>query len=229
MSARCDLEGHNILTLNLAHDIITGKKTVEAARESFGKIVTEDILGKHPDYVEKLQFTPPVQNVLFPDKPIIPGSPVRDSTSSGGTDAEVLAFVIASDMNEVLAAAQAQLKKIAQPIMDYAKMLHMEHGMNIEKTMKLGQTIKTKPAHTNAVDNLQVKGAGELAAIVPLNGKDFETAYIDAMIKGHNEVLAMIDGKLLKQAKNGDLKKHLAETRQHVAMHLEAAKKLKKA
>ena len=27
MAARCDLEGHNILTLNLAHDIVTGKKS----------------------------------------------------------------------------------------------------------------------------------------------------------------------------------------------------------
>ncbi len=33
MSARCDLEGHNILTLNLAHDIVTGKKTAEEARK----------------------------------------------------------------------------------------------------------------------------------------------------------------------------------------------------
>ncbi|HXH30258.1 MAG TPA: hypothetical protein VNJ01_05575, partial [Bacteriovoracaceae bacterium] len=36
MSARCDLEGHNILTLNLAKDIISGKKSVAQARKDFG-------------------------------------------------------------------------------------------------------------------------------------------------------------------------------------------------
>ena len=58
LSARCDLEGHNILTLNLAHDIVTGKKSASAARKAFGEIVGEDMLGKHPPYVEALQFKP---------------------------------------------------------------------------------------------------------------------------------------------------------------------------
>lgn len=227
MSARCDLEGHNILTLNLARDIINGTKSVQEARVAFGTNVTDDVLGKHPAYVEKLQFTPPTEKVLFADKPIIPGSPMRDTTGTGGTDAEVLSFVIAIDMNEILAAAEAQKKKIGQAVMNYAKMLHQEHGNNAVKTMKLGQSINTTPADTKAVDALKVKGAGELAMLIPLDGKEFETAYLDAMIKGHNEAIAMLDSKLLTTAKNDALKKHLTETRTHVAMHLEQAKKLK--
>ena len=49
MSARCDLEGHNILTLHLAKDIITGKTTVAGARKSFGENVVADVAGKHPE------------------------------------------------------------------------------------------------------------------------------------------------------------------------------------
>lgn len=88
---------------------------------------------------------------------------MRDTVSAGGTDAEVLSFVIAVDMNEILAAAEAQKKKIGQPVMNYAKMLHQEHGDNAVKTMKLGQTINITPSDTKAVDALKVKGAGELA------------------------------------------------------------------
>ncbi|SMB79945.1 hypothetical protein SAMN00120144_4369 [Hymenobacter roseosalivarius DSM 11622] len=227
MSARCDLEGHNVLTLNLARDIINGTKTVEAARMAFGTNVTDDVLGKHPAYVEKLQFAPPTENVLFPDKPIVPGSPRRMVPGTEGTDAEVLAFIIAVDMNEVLAAAQAQTKALEQPAMDYAKMLHKEHGENAVKTMKLGQTINVTPSNTKAVDDLYVKGATQLATLVTLDEKEFGSAYIDAMTKGHNDVLAMIDDKLLPQAKNEALKKHLTDTRAHVATHLEQAKKLK--
>ncbi len=62
---------------------------------------------------------------------------------------------------------------------------------------------------------------------MPLDGKEFETAYLDGMIKGHTELLDMIDNKLLKTVKNDALKAHLTETRGHVAMHLEQAKKLK--
>ncbi len=227
MSARCDLEGHNILTHNLARDIINGSKTVEQARIAFGENVKLDFGGKHPAYVEQLQFTPPTDNVLFPDKPIVAGSPMRDVPGTEGTDAEVLSFVVAVDVNEILAAATAQKKKIDQPVMDYAKMLHTAHGDNMAKTLQLGQTINVTPSDTKAVDALKKKGAGELAMLTPLDGKEFETAYLDAMIKGHTEVISMIDNKLLTTAKNDALKKHLTETRGHVAMHLDQAKKLK--
>ncbi len=45
MSAGCDLEGHNILTLNLANDIVMGKKSADEARKAFGQNVVDDALG----------------------------------------------------------------------------------------------------------------------------------------------------------------------------------------
>jgi len=79
---------------------------------------------------------------------------------------------------------------------------------------------------TKKTNALRKKGAGELAMIAPLEGEEFAAKYVDAMVKGHTEVLAMIDGELLKSAENAALKKHLTETREHVAMHLEQGKKL---
>jgi putative membrane protein len=152
---------------------------------------------------------------------------MRDVPNTEGTDAEVLSFVIAVDVNEILAASEAEKKKISQPVMDYAKMLHTEHGANMAKTMQLGKSINITPSDTKAVDALKKKGAGELATLIPLDGKDFEASYLDAMIKGHTEVIAMIDNQLMKTAKNDALRAHLTETREHVAMHLDLAKKLK--
>ncbi len=92
--------------------------------------------------------------------------------------------------------------------------------------MKLGQQISVTPMDTPAVDQLRVKDAGALAMLVPLDGEAFEKAYVAAMVKDHTEVFAMIDGQLMKTAKNEELKKHLTMTRGHIAQHLEAAKKL---
>ena len=47
-----------------------------------------------------------------------------------------------------------------------------------------------------------------------------------AMVKGHNEVLDVIDNQLLKNADNTALKKHLTDTRAHIAAHLEKAEQL---
>lgn len=58
LSARCDREEMNFLALNLAHDIITGKKTVEEARDYYAKTATKFKEGNKADtYVQGLQFS----------------------------------------------------------------------------------------------------------------------------------------------------------------------------
>lgn len=235
LSARCDLEGHNVLTLNLDNDIIQGRKNVEQARQAFGEIVQQDVAGKHPAYVEALQFQPmSAMAAAFSDAPVIPGSPVRPgepeakmAADNDGSSPEILATVIAIDLNEVNAAAQAEVKKISAPVLAFAKYLHEEHGMNAGQTMQLAQQMRTMPLVTPAVENMQKKGAGELAMLVTRDGRAFERAYVAAMVKGHVEALGVIDGKL-RMTSNDALKRHLTETRQHVAAHLERAQSLQR-
>ena len=66
MSARCDKEGNNFLALNLANDIITGKKSVEEARKAYGDIVKEKMNGANPLYMQKLTFAVQ-ENTADPD------------------------------------------------------------------------------------------------------------------------------------------------------------------
>ena len=172
LSARCDLEGHTLLTLNLAHDIITGKKDAEEARKAFGEIVGQDMAGKYPPYTVALQFEPktPASDA---DKPVIPGAPKHamkeasevkatgknDSAASAEKaqaeagaatgDAEILSLILAVDTNEVVAAMEAGKKKLPQPVAEYAKMLHTEHGKNAADTMKLGVEIDVTPMDTD--------------------------------------------------------------------------------
>ena len=83
LSARCDLESNNVLTLNLANDIVTGKKDVEAARLEFGQAVNERTLGKPPASTMALQFQPArAEAAADREKTTILGSPQRAMTSS---------------------------------------------------------------------------------------------------------------------------------------------------
>lgn len=233
LSARCDLEGHNVLTLNLAHDIVTGKKNAQEARRAFGENVVQDALGKHPPYVTALQFEPSATSVADADEPIIPGSPVRQQSGRGEvanaqsvmSDAEILGFLVAINDNEILAASEAAKKQISPQVREYAQMLHREHGKNLDETLKLGMRTRVTPVETGAVDALRVKGAADLAALVPLEGKEFEAAYLAAMIKGHTEALAMID-RFASTTANDEVEAHLTTTRSHVAAHLATAKRL---
>ena len=57
ISARCDKEANNILALNLANDVATGKKTVMEARDTYAKMVALEMKGEKPDYIQKLMFS----------------------------------------------------------------------------------------------------------------------------------------------------------------------------
>lgn len=67
MSARCDKEGNNLLALNLANDIITGKKSVEEARKAYGDFVKEKMNGGNPEYMLKLTFAAQSASAADPD------------------------------------------------------------------------------------------------------------------------------------------------------------------
>ncbi len=82
LSARCDMEANNVLALNLAHDIINGKKTVEEARTAYADIIKEKMEGKDPDYMKKLQFE--VETVAAAD---------ADINTTGLTKEEVMAAI----------------------------------------------------------------------------------------------------------------------------------------
>jgi hypothetical protein len=58
MGARCDMEAMNTLTLNLAHDIITGRRTVGDARKFYADTAAAYHLGRPTPYTDELLFDP---------------------------------------------------------------------------------------------------------------------------------------------------------------------------
>lgn len=60
ISARCDQEGANFLAVNLANDIVTGRRMVEDARAYYTRaMMTFKQAGTMDPYMQRLMFTPP--------------------------------------------------------------------------------------------------------------------------------------------------------------------------
>lgn len=55
-SARCDKEAMNFLALNLANDIVTGKRSVDEARDFYAKTAMDFKQGKQSNYTQGLLF-----------------------------------------------------------------------------------------------------------------------------------------------------------------------------
>lgn len=77
MAARCDLEANNNLALNLANDIVMGKRTVAGARAYYGRAITrfKEKMVMDP-YMKKLTFSTMRGMTADPDvSTIMPGMP----------------------------------------------------------------------------------------------------------------------------------------------------------
>ncbi|HYC77565.1 MAG TPA: DUF4142 domain-containing protein [Planctomycetota bacterium] len=241
VSARCDKEEANILALNFAHRIASGGIDAERARAEFSRIIVEaKTQGKKSPLLESLQFQPEADPKAAGDldRPTIEGAPVRDGSITGrrmddrepgaqfSAEGEALGLLIALNEGEIGAANLTLKKNTGQAAMDFARQMVRDHGLNLDQTMKLGLSAKVAPLETKAVEELRKKGAEALAAYAALDGDAFQRAYLDHMVKDHQEGLELIDSKLIPAATSEELKRHFTETRSHVAHHLELAKRL---
>lgn len=89
--------------------------------------------------------------------------------------------------------------------------------------MALSQKQHITPQDTDKVTALKQAGQQEVTDLNTLTGKEFDKAYMDAMVKDHQAALSTLDG-FLTQVSNTKLKKFLEATKTHVAHHLDKAK-----
>ena len=166
-----------------------------------------------------------------PAKPEVAATPgptdVDDTTAAPPgtattTQGVALGLLIAANEHEVAAAEQAIAKKVTGDVLAFANMMKTDHGKNLADTRALGGAIESAD-----VTAMKSKGAADLAALGTQSGTAYEQAYIDAMVKGHTDVLGLLDGTLIPAATDDKVKAHFTATRAAVAMHLDEAKKLK--
>ena len=153
-----------------------------------------------------------------------PEPPDASETGAAGstTQADALALLMTVDEHEIAAADQALGKNVTGPVLNFAQMMKTEHGKNLTETTRLGGAVSTAPA----VDALKKQGEASLRTLAMQSGTAYEKAYLDAMVRGHTDALALIDGTLLPAATDANIRQHFTTTRATVARHLERAKEI---
>jgi putative membrane protein len=105
----------------------------------------------------------------------------------------------------------ASLKKFAQMMVD-------DHGKANDELKAIAQ--KKNITLPDAVDNDHKQ---KIADLEKKHGKDFDKAYVNAMIDGHKKTLDLME-KEAKDGKDPDLKAFAEKTAPTVKMHLESIK-----
>lgn len=83
VSARCHDEQANFLALNLMHDIVTGDKSVDEARDYYAKEFADFRRGKPTPYMEKLRFAPADGDGADPDVRVLSDKELEEAVNEG--------------------------------------------------------------------------------------------------------------------------------------------------
>jgi putative membrane protein len=126
-------------------------------------------------------------------------------------------------MTEVKAGHLAQEKSASTRVKDFGSMMIKDHSAAGDELKSLArQKNVTLPAaigddHQKKIDDLGKK-----------TGKDFDKAYINAMVDGHESTVSDFE-KASKNTKDADVKSWVDKTLPTLRMHLDSARAIKKA
>ena len=126
----------------------------------------------------------------------------------------------AGGMAEVALGKLASGKTSNAKIKEFANMMVTDHGKANDELKGIAQTKKiTLPA------TLDAEHQAKSDSLSKLSGKDFNKAYVAAMVEGHQKTLALMQDEA-SNGKDPDLKAFAAKTAPVVKMHLDAINKI---
>jgi len=130
------------------------------------------------------------------------------------TDTTFYQDVLNDGQKEVATSKMAAKNASSKDVKDFAKMLVADHTALEQKVKAAGGkdvTAPTAPADTSAIEGK--------------TGKDFDKAYVDAMVADHEKAIAMFENAS-KNASTDKAKKLASDTLPTLHKHLDAAQKL---
>lgn len=144
-------------------------------------------------------------------------------------DSQVLEVLRAVHQHEVDAGTLALGRTGSGPVKAFAQQMIDDHSAAIQREADIARRLALSPTPSTKSADLAKDGAESIDKLNQKLGPDFDRAYIDAMVDGHEHVLKLITDELLPAATSGELKSELMALQTAVKAHLMHAKTLKEA
>jgi putative membrane protein len=137
-----------------------------------------------------------------------------DSSTTVLPDTAFASKAAVSGMAEVALGKMAAAKGADSKVKDFGKMMVTDHGKANAELMSIA---KSKNIMLPAALDLEHRAKSD--SLSKLSGKDFDVAYVKAMIEGHKKTLALMQSEA-SGGKDTELKAFAAKTAPVVQMHL---------
>lgn len=137
------------------------------------------------------------------------------------TDEQIATVTSLANNSEIEQAKLARARSKDEKVLQFAGMMIAHHG----EAQRKQDALSLGSAESTLSRDMIVKSSETLKTLKEKTGAEFDRAYMQAQVQGHQKVLDAIEGKLLPNAKRADLKAYLDEIRPRVKQHLEQAER----
>ncbi len=144
-------------------------------------------------------------------------------TAATLSDGQILEVLIHASAGEVSAADVAKPAAQSAAVTNFAQMMITDHSAGEQQALALVSSQHVAPAESNVSDKLDTEAAALLVTLSQTPATEFDQTYMQAQVNMHQEVLGLIDARLLPNVSNAALKTLLTGTRTTVATHLSEA------
>lgn len=163
----------------------------------------------------------------LPPEPVAepaPPPPVEEPKPEPLTDPQIAKILETVDTAEIEQAKIAQKKSKNADVKKFAAHMIQAHTKSKQKGGALARKAKLKPEESPVSTELSGKATAVLESLKTADATTIDALYIDAQATQHQEVLALVDARLLPSTTHEELKGLLGEARTMVESHHTEAK-----
>jgi len=173
--------------------------------------------------------------VIAEPAPVLPAEPIAEApppppeappAAAPLSDAQIAKILATVDSAEIEQAKLAQKKSKNAGIKKFAAHMIQAHTKAKQKGTTLTKKAKLTPEDSDVSTELTGKTSATLDSLKLADAGSFDALYISAQAAQHEEVLNLVDSRLLPSATADELKGLLGETRTMVESHVTEAKTL---
>ena len=155
-------------------------------------------------------------------------APANAQSNPKLSDAEIASVAVVANQIDIDYAKIAKEKSKDAEVLEFANMMAKDHQAVIDQAVALVTKLKVTPKENATGRQMQTDAEKTKKMLRSKSGSAFDKAYIDNEVAYHKAVISAVNGLLIPETENAELKKLLQDVAPILQAHLEHAQMVQK-
>ncbi|MFT3925525.1 MAG: DUF4142 domain-containing protein [Myxococcales bacterium] len=175
------------------------------------------------------EFVPKVTRVMVPTITTMPATVTETPVAATGlTDGQIVRVAQTMQDAELAQASIVAERAQSDRVKKFAAQLQSENKNLKDRTQALAKSDKLTPVESTLSADMRVKASQELTSVELAKPEEFDRAFIDAQVEQNQQLLELLDNRLIPDASEPKLKATLSKSRSVLERQGEEAKEIQR-